>query len=47
MWQYDKKLQYPVRIKKPDPALAKLIITQFGGPFCKKLYKKPLVLRVA
>lgn len=32
MWQYDKKLQYPVRIKNSNPALAKLIITQFGGP---------------
>ncbi len=32
MWIYDKKLQYPVNIKKPDAALAKLIITQLGGP---------------
>lgn len=32
MWEYDRKLQYPVKIKDPDPALAKLIITQFGGP---------------
>lgn len=32
MWQYDKKLQYPVSIKNPNPELAKLIITQFGGP---------------
>ena len=32
MWTYDKKLQYPVNIKNPNPALAKLIITQFGGP---------------
>ena len=32
MWTYEKTLQYPVRIKKPDPALAKLIITQLGGP---------------
>ena len=32
MWQYNKKLQYPVKIKEPDPALAKLILTQFGGP---------------
>lgn len=32
MWIYDKKLQYPVNIKNPNPALAKLIITQFGGP---------------
>lgn len=32
MWTYDRKLQYPVNIKNPNPALAKLIITQFGGP---------------
>ena len=32
MFQYEKKLQYPVRIKNPNPKLAKLIITQFGGP---------------
>ena len=32
MWTYDKKLQYPVKIARPDPAMAKLIITQFGGP---------------
>ena len=32
MWMYDKKLEYPVKIKNPDPRLAKLIITQYGGP---------------
>lgn len=32
MWDYDKKLLYPVRICRPDPAMAKLIITQLGGP---------------
>ncbi len=32
MWQYKKMLEYPVKIKNPDPALAKLIITQLGGP---------------
>ena len=32
MWDYDKKLIYPVRISKPDPAMAKLILTQLGGP---------------
>ena len=30
--QYDKKLQYPVRIRRPNPQLAKIIITQYGGP---------------
>jgi spore coat protein JC len=32
MWLYDKKLQYPVRIKTPNPRMAKYIITQYGGP---------------
>ncbi len=32
MWVYEKKLQYPVKIKKPNPKLAKYIITQYGGP---------------
>ena len=32
MWIYEKTLQYPVKIGKPNPALAKLIITQLGGP---------------
>ena len=31
MWIYEKKLQYPVKIKNPDPRLAQLIITQLGG----------------
>ena len=32
MWQYEKKLQYPVNIKNPNPKLAKIIISQYGGP---------------
>lgn len=32
MWSYEKKLQYPVRITNPNPKLAKIIITQYGGP---------------
>ena len=32
MFVYEKKLQYPVRIKNPNPALAKIIISQYGGP---------------
>lgn len=32
MWQYEKKLQYPVNIKNPNPKLAGLIISQYGGP---------------
>jgi spore coat protein JC len=32
MWIFEKKLEYPVKIKKTNPALAKLILTQYGGP---------------
>ena len=32
MWIYEKKLQYPVKIKNPNPKLAKAIISQLGGP---------------
>lgn len=32
MWVYQKRLQYPVDIKKPDARLAKVIMSQFGGP---------------
>lgn len=32
MWQYQKKLQYPINIKKPNPKLASLIMSQYGGP---------------
>ncbi len=32
MWTYEKKLQYPVKIKNPNPQLAQIIISQLGGP---------------
>ena len=32
MFIYDKKLQYPVKIAKPNPKLASIIISQYGGP---------------
>lgn len=32
MFVYDKKLQYPVKIERPNPRLASIIITQYGGP---------------
>ena len=31
MWQYRKRLQYPINIKKKDLRMAKLLITQYGG----------------
>lgn len=32
MWNYEKRLQYPVKITKPNPRMAQVIISQFGGP---------------
>ena len=32
MWEYEKRLQYPVNIKRPDAKAAKIIISQYGGP---------------
>ena len=32
MWVYEKKLQYPVNIKQTNAKLAKIIISQYGGP---------------
>lgn len=32
MWIYEKKLEFPVKIKNKNPQLAKLILTQYGGP---------------
>lgn len=37
MFQYEKRLQYPVRIKNTNPALAKFIISQYGGPYPNRL----------
>ncbi len=32
MWNYEKRLQFPVNIKEPNAKLAQVIISQFGGP---------------
>ncbi len=32
MWSYEKRLQYPVKITNPNPKIAQVIISQFGGP---------------
>lgn len=32
MWEYEKRLQYPVKIKNPDARAAKVILSQYGGP---------------
>lgn len=33
MWQYQKKLQYPVNIKTTNPKLAQFIVAQYGGAY--------------
>lgn len=37
MWDYERKLMYPVKIKNPNPALAKIIIAQYGGKYRNRL----------
>lgn len=32
MWNYEKRLEYPVNITKTNPQIAQVIISQFGGP---------------
>ena len=32
MWNYEKRLQYPVNITQTNPQIAQVIISQFGGP---------------
>lgn len=32
MWNYEKRLEYPIRIKRTDARMAKAILSQFGGP---------------
>ena len=32
MWIYEKRLQYPINIRHSNPALAKIIAAQYGGP---------------
>lgn len=37
MWNYEKRLQYPVKITQTNPKIAQVIISQFGGPDCKNV----------
>ena len=32
MWNYEKRLQYPVNIKTPNAKIAQIILSQYGGP---------------
>ena len=37
MWNYEKRLQYPVNIKTPNAKTAMIILTQYGGPYVSNL----------
>lgn len=51
MWNYEKRLQYPVKITQTNPRIAQVIITQFGGPdgmstlFVPKKIQKHFIFR--
>ena len=32
MWNYEKRLEYPINIKETNPQIAKFIMSQYGGP---------------
>lgn len=32
MWNYEKRLQYPINITQPNPKIAMIIMSQYGGP---------------
>jgi len=40
MWEYEKKLQYPVKIKNTNAKLAKFVMSQYGGLYSVCLYYK-------
>lgn len=40
MWNYEKRLEYPINITKANPQMARLIISQFGGPDGKRIGRR-------
>lgn len=46
MWKYEKRLQYPINIKKKDVSMAKMLITQYGGTYYQRDSKKTRLLSV-
>lgn len=44
MWNYEKKLQFPINITQPNAELAKVIITQYGGPHSKRIEKLNIII---
>lgn len=45
MWAYQKRLQYPINIKKKDLRMAKLLVTQYGGSNCKRDFNYNIALK--
>ena len=39
MWKYEKMTQYPINIKKKDLKMARYLIEQYGGTYCKRDFK--------
>ena len=37
MWNYEKRLEYPVNIKETNPKIAQYILSQYGGLYCLNL----------
>ena len=37
MFSYTKLLEYPIKISNPNPRLANIVATQYGGAYCKCL----------
>lgn len=33
MWNYERRLLYPVKIKNKNPRLAQIVLSQYGGPY--------------
>ncbi|MDE7261410.1 MAG: manganese catalase family protein, partial [Oscillospiraceae bacterium] len=45
MFVYEKRLQYPIKIKNTNPKLASLIISQYGGPDPNKRHPRKFNFR--
>lgn len=37
MWNYEKRLEYPINITNPNAKIAKIIMSQYGGPYCNNI----------
>lgn len=46
MWNYEKRLEYPIKIKQTNPTLAAMIISQYGGPYFNKVYCFPFYIGI-